>query len=138
MSAHGDGACVVVMCRPKWRNWQTRMVQVHVPSREWRFKSSHPHQLHSFFDRATLIAVLPLAHRPVLKENPRHWLRAAEWVLGQSCLGEIESQPWFFSQRVLAVYHAHRREAKPLEPNLVTRLGHDIPAALLDEEIRYR
>src|SRR5471032_743940 len=28
-----------------WRNWQTRMVQVHVPSREWRFKSSHPHQL---------------------------------------------------------------------------------------------
>ncbi len=27
-----------------WRNWQTRMVQVHVLAREWRFKSSHPHQ----------------------------------------------------------------------------------------------
>jgi hypothetical protein len=26
-----------------WRNWQTRMVQVHVLAREWRFKSSHPH-----------------------------------------------------------------------------------------------
>ena len=26
-----------------WRNWQTRMVQVHVPARVWRFKSSHPH-----------------------------------------------------------------------------------------------
>ena len=28
-----------------WRNWQTRMVQVHVPARVWRFKSSHPHQV---------------------------------------------------------------------------------------------
>jgi hypothetical protein len=28
-----------------WRNWQTRMVQVHVAARPWRFKSSHPHQL---------------------------------------------------------------------------------------------
>ncbi len=27
-----------------WRNWQTRMVQVHVLAREWRFKSSYPHQ----------------------------------------------------------------------------------------------
>ena len=28
-----------------WRNWQTRWVQVSVLAREWRFKSSHPHQL---------------------------------------------------------------------------------------------
>ncbi len=27
-----------------WRNWQTRWVQVSVLAREWRFKSSHPHQ----------------------------------------------------------------------------------------------
>jgi hypothetical protein len=27
-----------------WRNWQTRMIQVHVFERTWRFKSSHPHQ----------------------------------------------------------------------------------------------
>jgi hypothetical protein len=27
-----------------WRNWQTRMIQVHVPEMAWRFKSSHPHQ----------------------------------------------------------------------------------------------
>ena len=29
---------------PKWRNWQTRMVQVHVLARVWRFKSSLRHQ----------------------------------------------------------------------------------------------
>ena len=28
-----------------WRNWQTRMVQVHVKAISWRFKSSYPHQL---------------------------------------------------------------------------------------------
>ena len=27
-----------------WRNWQTRTVQVRILAREWRFKSSHPHQ----------------------------------------------------------------------------------------------
>ena len=27
-----------------WRNWQTRMVQVHVKAISWRFKSSYPHQ----------------------------------------------------------------------------------------------
>ena len=26
-----------------WRNWQTRMVQVHVKAISWRFKSSYPH-----------------------------------------------------------------------------------------------
>src|SRR6476660_6716556 len=76
---------------------------------------------------------LPFGHRPVLQEDPRHWLRAAEWVLGQSRLGEIKSQPWFFGQRVLAVHHAHRREAKPFEPHLVARLRHDIAAELLDQ-----
>src|SRR5262245_135998 len=35
-----------------WRNWQTRMVQVHVLAREWRFKSSHPHQQNGIGDRA--------------------------------------------------------------------------------------
>ena len=33
---------------PKWRNWQTRMVQVHVLARVWRFKSSLRHQIFSF------------------------------------------------------------------------------------------
>lgn len=28
-----------------WRNWQTRMVQVHVKAISWRFKSSWPHQI---------------------------------------------------------------------------------------------
>src|ERR1700749_484595 len=31
----GPGARFV----PKWRNWQTRMVQVHVPARVWGFES---------------------------------------------------------------------------------------------------
>jgi hypothetical protein len=28
---------------PGWRNWQTRMVEGHVPEREWRFKPSPGH-----------------------------------------------------------------------------------------------
>ncbi len=30
---------------PKWRNWQTRMVQVHVLARVWGFESLLRHQL---------------------------------------------------------------------------------------------
>ena len=30
---------------PKWRNWQTRMVQVHVPARVWGFESLLRHQV---------------------------------------------------------------------------------------------
>ncbi len=30
-----------------WRNWQTRMVQVHVKAISWRFKSSYPHHENS-------------------------------------------------------------------------------------------
>ena len=26
-----------------WRNWQTRMIQVHIEAIRWRFKSSYPH-----------------------------------------------------------------------------------------------
>src|SRR5580693_125374 len=29
---------------PSWRNWQTRMVQVHVPARVWGFESLRWHQ----------------------------------------------------------------------------------------------
>ena len=29
---------------PKWRNWQTRMVQVHVLARVWGFESLLRHQ----------------------------------------------------------------------------------------------
>lgn len=31
-----------------WRNWQTRMVQVHVRAISWRFKSSYPHHKKAF------------------------------------------------------------------------------------------
>jgi hypothetical protein len=30
---------------PKWRNWQTRMIQGHVPARVWGFESPLRHQL---------------------------------------------------------------------------------------------
>jgi hypothetical protein len=32
---------------PKWRNWQTRMIQGHVPARVWGFESPLRHHLHS-------------------------------------------------------------------------------------------
>ena len=37
-----------------WRNWQTRMVQVHVKAISWGFKSLHPHQKASLKDEAFL------------------------------------------------------------------------------------
>ena len=33
---------------PKWRNWQTRVVQVHVLARVWGFESLLRHQIHQF------------------------------------------------------------------------------------------
>ena len=35
-------SCVLLR---KWRNWQTRMIQVHVSARMWRFESSLPHRV---------------------------------------------------------------------------------------------
>ena len=52
---------------PKWRNWQTRMVQVHVLARVWRFESSFRHQLFGKRDasasRLLFAASLALAGR---------------------------------------------------------------------------
>jgi hypothetical protein len=44
---------------PKWRNWQTRMVQVHVPARVWGFESLLRHQ--SFLEKTVQPEVLRLA-----------------------------------------------------------------------------
>ncbi len=53
---------------PKWRNWQTRMVQVHVPARVWGFESLLRHQVRTFFEvpRCTrdFACGLPLRSRP--------------------------------------------------------------------------
>ena len=38
-------ASISLLPVPKWRNWQTRMVQVHVPARVWGFESLLRHQL---------------------------------------------------------------------------------------------
>jgi hypothetical protein len=47
----GQAAILGILARQRsltrmrmWRNWQTRMIQVHVPEMVLRFKSSHPHQ----------------------------------------------------------------------------------------------
>ena len=34
---------IIIGHEPGWRNWQTRMVEGHVPVREWRFKPSPGH-----------------------------------------------------------------------------------------------
>src|SRR6266568_2986231 len=36
---------LMALSGPKWRNWQTRMIQGHVPARVWGFKSPLRHQL---------------------------------------------------------------------------------------------
>src|SRR6185312_2294712 len=41
---------------PKWRNWQTRMVQVHVPARVWGFESLLRH--HYFWNLALSLVVI--------------------------------------------------------------------------------
>ena len=38
---------------PKWRNWQTRVVQVHVLARVWGFESLLRHQGFSIFLKKT-------------------------------------------------------------------------------------
>ena len=38
------GAIGAATTKPKWRNWQTRMVQVHVTARSWGFESLLRHQ----------------------------------------------------------------------------------------------
>ena len=46
-----------------WRNWQTRMVQVHVRAISWRFKSSYPHHRRRkhYFLAATFLQKSPFA-----------------------------------------------------------------------------
>src|SRR5439155_2240854 len=44
-SFKGGPAAAARSNSPKWRNWQTRMVQVHVPARVWGFESLLRHHL---------------------------------------------------------------------------------------------
>src|SRR6185312_1837145 len=45
LEIHRQCAFCARCSEPKWRNWQTRVVQVHVLAREWRFESSFRHQI---------------------------------------------------------------------------------------------
>ena len=40
-----------------WRNWQTRMVQVHVEAIRWRFKSSWAHHYKPLYIKGLLLFV---------------------------------------------------------------------------------
>jgi hypothetical protein len=58
-----------------WRNWQTRMIQVHVPEMAWRFKSSHPHQQLdvTVYSYARINAVLEMKVRDYFVQGCRGW-----------------------------------------------------------------
>ena len=45
LAASPGHSCWAFQCVPKWRNWQTRMVQVHVLARVWGFESLLRHQI---------------------------------------------------------------------------------------------
>src|ERR1035438_4807178 len=67
---------------PSWRNWQTRMVQVHVPATVWGFESLRWHQ------ESFLSPLLGLIH---------FWLRQTHGLRGLHCcaasrLGSIYDQ----------------------------------------------
>src|SRR5499427_10957773 len=40
----GSLSMLIGLFGPKWRNWQTRMIQGHVPARVWGFESPLRHQ----------------------------------------------------------------------------------------------
>src|SRR3989441_7878469 len=50
---------------PKWRNWQTRMIQGHVPARVWGFESPLRHQLITSRCRTQAIAPVFIRSRDV-------------------------------------------------------------------------
>src|SRR2546425_9523028 len=50
---------------PKWRNWQTRMIQGHVPARVWGFESPLRHQLLTSRCRTQAIAPVFIRSRNV-------------------------------------------------------------------------
>src|SRR6266568_2690885 len=52
---------LMALSGPKWRNWQTRMIQGHVPARVWGFKSPLRH--HATPERSPNFAETDLATR---------------------------------------------------------------------------
>src|SRR6185312_6022544 len=67
---------------PKWRNWQTRMVQVHVFARMWGFESPLRHQeFHSDEHPLRMLIFLPLAPRPSSRTQTVHL-----WPRGQGAV----------------------------------------------------
>ena len=63
---------------PSWRNWQTRMVQVHVPARVWGFESLRWHQAFPSLPRRRFV-------RGFLGDL---WLYLAFLFYSQRCLRE--------------------------------------------------
>src|SRR5436305_14980186 len=76
----GEFAPPLTTIKPKWRNWQTRMVQVHVPARVWGFKSLLRHQASSIF------TAIPLLQKPLRGFAPAaDTIRNADAMIGIAC-----------------------------------------------------
>ena len=71
---------------PKWRNWQTRMVQVHVPARVWGFESLLRHQSLSAFLNCRL-SLSCFIHR--LSASARVRRLRELWIGAASCARPI-------------------------------------------------
>ena len=76
---------------PRWRNWHTRMLEVHVPARDWRFESSPGHiNFVSLFRDYKIYIVLEVARiSPLL--SLREILRVLSWAFEEFGLAEEHS-----------------------------------------------
>ena len=61
---------------PKWRNWQTRVVQVHVLARVWGFESLLRHQK---------------SYEPCLANRPRRAFAFSDCVAHASCTDSVSA-----------------------------------------------
>ena len=95
-----------------WRNWQTRMVQVHMNASSCRFKSCYPHQLweHSSAGRASALQAEGHRFEPYCSHQERvHFVPSLLMILASRLL--LRSAPadvaWDGSSRQLAADPLH-------------------------------
>ena len=74
----------------------------------------------------------------VLQRQGDERLRPAEWEFRQVRLFQLEAEPGLVAKRVIAVDHAHGREAQPLFPHLLFLARLDTAADFLHQEVRHR
>ena len=74
-----------------WRNWQTRMIQVHIGAIRWRFKSSYPHQKEVSPSVVLLFLLLTITSIRLTEQQMRQET-LADWV-GKNKKAESPSMP---------------------------------------------